>query len=352
MCRWSTNGQRHLLGKPLIQALLPLAERRGISSSELFRDTALSEKKLKLNNFRLTNHELLSLLASAEEKINDPHLWQLVAETLFRDRLSPLTDLIVHAQNLKQALVHLSRFQSLLQPFLFTPTQQFESSLQLDFIPVAGLAGKLNQHCYAANCKIGIAMLLMLGRARGLALEQWQISLPKTVSPLPTWSKWVKDIRPRPISGLTIPVSQLKEKPPERDHPRYYQALSFCQIQHPTKAQSPLLLVVFKWLDNQIEMGQDVSLKELAQQMGVSLSSCKRLLANHGYSFQQIYDLVRLHKLLNLLQKRPYSNVELAQRLGYSNPNNFRRACKRWLGMVPDELRQQNSALFVSTRTI
>lgn len=32
--------------------------------------------------------------------------------------------------------------------------------------------------------------------------------------------------------------------------------------------------------------------------------------------------------------KHPYSNVELAQKLGYSNPNNFRRACKRWLGIV------------------
>lgn len=348
MCRWSTNDQRHLIGKPLVQALLPLAERRGISASELFRDTTLSEPKLQLNNFRLTNHELLLLLASAEEKVNDPHLWQLVTETLFSDRLSPLTDLTAHARNLKQALVHLSRYQSLLQPFLFTPTQQFENSLQLDFIPVAGLSGKMNQHCYAANCKIGIAILLMLGRARGLALERWQISLPKEVSPLPIWSKWVKDIGPRPISGLTIPISQLKEKPPERDLSRYYQALSFCQIQHPTKAQSPLLLRIFKWLGSQIEIGQDVSLKELAKEMKVSLSSCKRLLASHGYSFQQIYDLVRLHKLLNLLQKRPYSNVELAQRLGYSNPNNFRRACKRWLGIVPDELRQQHSTLLTS----
>lgn len=352
MCHGSTNDQRNLLGKPLVQALLPLSERRGVSSAELFRGTTLSVQKLKLNNFRLTNHELLSLLASAEEKVNDPHLWQLVTETLFRDRLSPLIDLIIHAQSLKQSLVHLSRFQNLLQPFLFTPTQQFGSSLQLDFIPVSGLSGKMGQHCYVANCKVGIAILLMLGRSRGLAIEQWQVYLPKEISPLPIWSKWLKSINSRPISALTIPVSQLTEKRPERDLPRYYQALSFCQIQQQTKAQSPLLLVVFKWLESQIEVGKDASLKELAEEMGVSLSSCKRLLANHGYSFQQVYDLVRLHKLLNLLQKHPYSNGELAQQLGYSNPNNFRRACKRWLGMVPDELRRQNSALFVSTRII
>ena len=119
---WPTNDQRRLLGKPFIRALLPLAERRGISSSELFRGTSLSEQKLQINNFRLTDHEMLSLLASAEEKINDPHLWQLVVETLFSDRLNPLIDLTVHAKTLKQALIHLSRFQSLLQPFLFTPT--------------------------------------------------------------------------------------------------------------------------------------------------------------------------------------------------------------------------------------
>ncbi|ASG66794.1 hypothetical protein CEW91_11895 [Idiomarina piscisalsi] len=350
MCHGSTNDQRHLLGKPLVQALLPLSERRGVSSAELLRGTTLSVQKLKLNNFRLTNHELMSLLASAEEKVNDPHLWQLVTETLFRDKLSPLIDLIIHAKSLKQSLVHLSRFQNLLQPFLFTPTQQFGSSLQLDFIPVSGLSGKMGQHCYVANCKVGIAILLMLGRSRGLAIEQWQVYLPKEISPLPIWSKWLKSINSRPISALTIPVSQLTEKRPERDLPRYYQALSFCQIQQQTKAQSPFLLTIFKWLENQIEMGGYISLKELAYEMGVSLSSCKRLLASHGYNFQQVYDLVRLHKLLNLLQQHPYSNVELAQRLGYSNPNNFRRACKRWLGMVPDELRRQSSTLFVSTR--
>ncbi|WP_286823156.1 MULTISPECIES: helix-turn-helix transcriptional regulator [unclassified Idiomarina] len=349
---WPTNDQRRLLGKPFIRALLPLAERRGISSSELFRGTSLSEQKLQINNFRLTDHEMLLLLASAEEKINDPHLWQLVVETLFSDRLNPLIDLTVHAKTLKQALIHLSRFQSLLQPFLFTPTQRFENYLQLDFIPVEGLSGKMNQLCYSANCKIGVAILLMLGRARGLAINQWHVALPDDISPLPTWKKWVKKVSSRPICGLSIPAEQLQEHSPERNLAQYHQALSFCQMQHQTQARASVMLSVFKWLDYQLETGHDASLTELAAEIGISLSSCKRLLASHGYSFQQIYDLVRLHKLLNLLQKHPYSNVELAQKLGYSNPNNFRRACKRWLGIVPEELRQQQSALFISNSAL
>lgn len=345
MRTWSTNDHRGLLGKPLVQAILPLAERRGVSSAELFKGTALSEKKLQMNNFRLTGYEMLSLLASAERRVKDPQLWQLVIETLFGDRLTPLIDLIVHAKNLKHALIFLSRFQNLLHPFVFTPTQRHTSYLQLDLLPLTSLTDKMKQPSYHANCKMGIATLLMLGKARGLEIGQWQIFLPGDIAPLPTWSKWTKTVSFRPICGMKIPLTHLNKTAVRRDKSRYQQALSFCEIQNQPLTQPAFMLIVFKWLTKQVEIGADVSLKELASEVGLSLSSCKRLLSNHGYSFQQAYDLVRLHKLLNLLQRHPYSNVELAQQLGYSNPHSFRRACKRWLGVVPDELRQQHAAL-------
>jgi len=52
-----------------------------------------------------------------------------------------------------------------------------------------------------------------------------------------------------------------------------------------------------------------------------------------------LLDEVRNQLALQLLQQPELSNRQLAERLGYSDPHNFRRAFKRWTGFIPGHFR-------------
>jgi AraC-like DNA-binding protein len=63
------------------------------------------------------------------------------------------------------------------------------------------------------------------------------------------------------------------------------------------------------------------------------------LLQQHHTSYSQLLDEVRNQLALSLLNQQDLSNRQLAQRLGYSDEHNFRRAFKRWTGAIPSTFR-------------
>ena len=80
---------------------------------------------------------------------------------------------------------------------------------------------------------------------------------------------------------------------------------------------------------------QLLSPEQLATEMALSPSALKRLLAQHQTSYSQLLDEVRNQLAVSLLTQQELSNKQLAERLGYSDEHNFRRAFKRWTGFIP-----------------
>lgn len=339
-----TSKPRRLFGKPLLQALLPLAERRGVHQRELFKGTPLNHSQLIGENYRITETDLLTIIANAHLKIRDPQLWQLTMESVIQQRLTPLIDLCLHAPNVKLAMALLRKYHPILLPRLLLFPRLSQDTMSIDVITTSGLSSKQDSAAQQALNQMALALLLSLAKKWQVPLQQWRLWLPAECSAIPSWQDWVGHIHQRPITAVQLPTSILTT-PLNRDTNRYLQAQSFCQMQLDVLADEPVLFLVFRWLYRRLHNHQPVSLELLAGALAISVSSCKRLLGAHGRSFQQLHDQVRLYKLLKLLESHPYSNNELAEKLGYSNSNNFRRACKRWLGMAPDLLRQNSNVL-------
>lgn len=77
----------------------------------------------------------------------------------------------------------------------------------------------------------------------------------------------------------------------------------------------------------------------IAEQLNLSQSSLYRKLKEANTSYQKIVDRLRCEQALSYLNNTELSICEVADKLGFSDSSNFRRAFKKWTGLTPTELR-------------
>lgn|SRR5690554_1122452 len=332
MRNWHIINHPRLFSKPLLQSLVPLAERRGVPASRLFKSTSLTTTTdWQLSNHRISLKDWFQVVHNAERFVQDPQVWPLVAQTIIHERLSPLAELALQAPHLFDVLKQLQHYHQLIQPLEFGVARGHEGMLDIYFLPSCGAV--------ATSSILSVSILLTIAQQRGLAIHQWQLKLPASLNPLPQWSRWFENISEGAFVSVRIPQAQLFQPLPHE--PDYYrQAQAFCRMRH-REAKTPSALThTLRWSYRCLQQQQQLSIHNLAVHMQLSVSSCKRMLAQHQSSFQQCVDTMRLFRMVELLQQQPYNNSQLAAQLGYSNSNNLRRACKRWLGENPARLRE------------
>lgn len=81
------------------------------------------------------------------------------------------------------------------------------------------------------------------------------------------------------------------------------------------------------------------SLDSMAAELNMSRSTLYRRLQDDGYYYQTIVDEFRRDQAVNFLESTDLTICEIAEKLGFSNDSNFRRAFKKWTGNSPSELR-------------
>ncbi len=80
----------------------------------------------------------------------------------------------------------------------------------------------------------------------------------------------------------------------------------------------------------------------VAQQLGTSLRTLQRQLRDEGTTLAALIEEVRQANARQLLSDRRLGVEEIAFLLGYSSARAFRRACIRWTGKTPGQLRPRN----------
>mgnify|MGYP003350986365 CR=1 FL=1 len=84
--------------------------------------------------------------------------------------------------------------------------------------------------------------------------------------------------------------------------------------------------------------------EQVAEVLHVSERTLQRRLSEEGTSFAELVDAMRREVAERLLAQGQLSVTEMAYELGFSDPSNFYRACKRWFGVSPGSLRTPSSA--------
>ena len=90
-----------------------------------------------------------------------------------------------------------------------------------------------------------------------------------------------------------------------------------------------------KYIINSFSPNYLVSMGQMAEMMGVSEKTFKRILSQEDESFSEIVNGWRLEKAIELLANNELKINEISDELYYSSPSNFIRAFKRWTGLKP-----------------
>ncbi|MEF9995310.1 MAG: AraC family transcriptional regulator ligand-binding domain-containing protein [Burkholderiaceae bacterium] len=76
----------------------------------------------------------------------------------------------------------------------------------------------------------------------------------------------------------------------------------------------------------------------IAARLAMSERTLQRRLAAEGTSYAELLDSERREAAQRLLAIGRLSPTEMSYRLGFSDPSNFYRACKRWFGQAPRQM--------------
>jgi AraC-like DNA-binding protein len=82
---------------------------------------------------------------------------------------------------------------------------------------------------------------------------------------------------------------------------------------------------------------------EVSRQLGMSRRTLTRALSAEGTSFSEVLEQLREAFATHYLRELELPVSQIAWLLGYREVSSFTHACKRWTGMTPRQLRQENS---------
>jgi AraC-like DNA-binding protein len=85
--------------------------------------------------------------------------------------------------------------------------------------------------------------------------------------------------------------------------------------------------------------GHFANIDEIADQLGISPRTLHRHLASEGLSYQVLVDDMRQTLAIEYLERTSMAIENIAERVGFSDASNFRKAFKKWTGITPSEFR-------------
>lgn len=85
-----------------------------------------------------------------------------------------------------------------------------------------------------------------------------------------------------------------------------------------------------------------LSLEQVARRVHLSARTLIRRLKRAGTTYHELLDAHRRASAEALLGNPDFGVAEVSHRLGYGDPANFGRACRRWFGMAPGRYRRRH----------
>lgn len=313
--------------------LLALAQRRGALLHKLLSGTGIFEQDLHKPLGRLHFSDWLTLLKNCQQQLNSPELPYLLGNALLNSRYISLCQSLHYAQNLPQALSQLYYFRHQLFPCFYARLYRQQHCIVIEFKPALGLA---NQHGFMLSLLCSLILNLIkqqLGTVNGISLQ-----LQHAASALQQQFFGVDVSFNQAADCLSIPLSHWQQPFVDANAVQFSAKTRSCRQLNRVLSKQRALPEIICRLQRRT-LPQLLSQEQVAAMLGLSSSSLKRQLSQHQTNFAALLDQVRRDAARQLLQQGQYSNRQLASRLGYSDEHNFRRAFKRWTGVIPSSFK-------------
>ncbi|MGH8528748.1 MAG: AraC family transcriptional regulator [Nevskiales bacterium] len=318
--------------------ILELAEARGVSRETLLAGLNIPTETLAAADGKLSQWQSSQLLYRALQLTRDPALGYAIGLHSNLTSHGFVGFGLMSHRTLREALEFGTKFVQLRTPFLsiryFTDRQQgvIEVAERFSFGPL--------RQCTFDLFLVGLWRMvpqLSAGLVTRQTIELWfdypepeYYAAYRERLPVVRFSMVANQLRfpaeylDRPLNAADPATAQLVTRQLERELVQLGYAGDF-------------LGQVRATLDN--DGGKYPNLEKVAKRLCISSRTLKRKLQQHGVSFQFLLDEIRRRDSIRLLEDPSLSVEEIAQRVGYTDPANFTRAFRKWLGSPPNTYR-------------
>ncbi|ROR94925.1 AraC-type transcriptional regulator [Sinobacterium caligoides] len=333
----------------VLTELLDLFAARGIDSHKLLRgsklfydDIVYSEKMISAEQYRV-------ILKNAIRLKPGENIALLYGERLLQNPLNPLCRLLDTADSFTEALASLMAYQRMLLPlcqlrqyqtgptllvylldfFHDKPLQRFTMETLLGIIFTL-----IRRHPTTAPTELkGFCDYLAdkNGLAANYSEDLQRSNTPKYIATQFFHSPITNGIA---LSGGSVVAP---EQTATNDSAQMISTIECRRHSQSASGRPHMIDLLYQQV---LSSGKHNSLNQSAEAFGMSPATLKRRLKSQGYSFQQLLDLCRFHRVMYLLHHDQLNTQQLAEALGFHDARSFRRAFKRSTGALPRDFVQ------------
>jgi AraC-like DNA-binding protein len=319
----------------MVRALVGVVERNGASRDRFFAAAKLDPGVLEDPNAWLPlgtyQHSIGAALSVSGDRAFGLHMGEHASPAMF-DVLGPLAET---AATMREGIEAMTRYSRLV-------AEGFEPRLHEDgesaSIRFAALRGDLDPVRLTAE----FAMTALLQLLRVFAGHRAKPSRVSFAYPAPAYVAEYRRIFgeaahfDEPFTEMRFPRAwldrlQLYRSPDLYSHlkTRAENTLGRLERESTQTARVEQMLAA--------QSPRQVSMDEVAGELGISRRSLRRHLAAEGTSFAELAERSRIDAAKRMLEHRGSSIQETAYALGFAAPAAFHRAFKRWTGMTPKQ---------------
>ena len=273
-----------------------------------------------------------------------PAGWALTAGSSFHASThGPLGFAAVSAPTLGAALDVIERFGQVRAPYYRTHSEPSERSYRLTVEERVPL-GEAERVPLLEALLLSLQALIESVRRRPVREARFEFAYPPPLYAERYREHFHGEVRfERPETSVTLPAAWLALPCPMADAAAFASAVAKLEATARRLEGEDFLIARIQQL---LEAAGDAGLPlaAAAKQLRLSRRTLNRRLAECGASYRALLEGHLQGRARALLGDPSLGVGEVAWRLGYEDPSNFGRACRRWFGKSPAALRKELSA--------
>jgi len=312
----------------------------GYSPERLLQATGLTGAALVSPDFRCTFEQHKTFVINAMNLANDPHLGPRMAARFNPMNIGLPASAAMSSDIFSTALHVLQQFMSLNFSILSFDYYADGDTLALRWKPALDVSS-IEYFVMGSTFVVTENFLRLLLGKESVAVRV-DLAMPEPAG----WVEYASALSfpvvfDAPFSQLVVPSCYLNEPLSAADPVVHQHMLRLCEKQ--------MAEAFFdEGLESQVgniiieNHYHSMSIEQVAEALGLSERSLRRQLSQSGSAYKKIVDQVRESRARELLAIAGLPISTIAYDLGFSDPSNFARTFKRWLGVSPQDYRAQS----------
>ncbi|MET0285096.1 MAG: AraC family transcriptional regulator ligand-binding domain-containing protein [Polyangiales bacterium] len=332
----SEAGEHVVISLVFVRAVLDLIRERApqLSFPEL---SQVDLSTLSDPSLGIARHDFSAMLMRVADELNDPHFAISVGAQLQPSHLHIVGPLVMNSTTSRRALETSAELQrSVIGGASWKLTNQ-DGEARIEH-PMSTLpSARIDADLYVASTYRGC--LLYWGESVRPYLRA-QFAYPTPADLTHYHALFGANVSfDAPVSGVAFPEHMLDVVRSSVD-PRFAENLAeFARANYLREVPSQAASTVVRMALVSANSLRGIELAQIASEFGMSERTLRRRLEREHTTFRRIREQVRLERALQLLQTTTQTIKEIANDVGYSEVNAFRRAFKSWCGESPSAFR-------------